>query len=163
MECGKHFCGKIPRTIGGSGTCGSSVLFSLSRSGVMSSNGQSLYDNLFIAQRKVILDIAKEGKLVIVGRCADYILKDRDNVFNVFVYADFNERAKRIIQEYGERNDKSIEKRLKDRDQKRKVYYKTYTGQEWGDPHNYDLSINSSSLGIDNTVELLYKFIKEKN
>ena len=81
-------------------TSSNAVIFSLSRSGVMSSNGQSLYDNLFIAQRNVILDIAKEGNVVIVGRCADYILKGNEGVFNVFIYANFKERAKRIIQEY---------------------------------------------------------------
>lgn len=144
-------------------TSGSAIMFSLSRSGTFTNGGQSIYDNVFIAQQKVILEIAKEGNVVIVGRCADYILRDRDDVLNVFIYADIKERAKRIVQEYGERNDKSIEKRLRDRDQKRKVYYKTYTGQEWGNVHNYDISLSSSSLGIDKTVDILYSFIKESN
>lgn len=143
-------------------TSGSGVMFSFSRSGALSSNGQSLFDNLFIAQQKVILDLAKEGNMVIVGRCADYILKDFDNVLNVFIYADYEARKDRIIQEYGVKEDKAISKRIKEKDQKRKVYYKTYTGQEWGNPHNYDLSLNSSKLGIEKTVDLLYRIVRNE-
>lgn len=139
---------------------GNTILFSLSRSGTIS-NGSSIYDNIYLAQQKVILDIAKEGNAVIVGRCADYILRDFDNVLNVFIHSDFESRAKRIIHEYGERNDKSIEKRLKERDQKRKTYYKTYTGEEWGKAQNYDLSLDTSTFGIDKCVEIIYKLVKE--
>lgn len=142
-------------------TNGNAILFSLSRSGTITTGSHSIYDNIFLAQQKVILDIAKEGNVVIVGRCADYILRDFENVLNIFIYANFEARAQRIINEYGERNDKSIEKRLKDRDQKRKVYYKTYTGQEWGKVQNYDLSVNSSKFGIEKSIDLIYKFIKE--
>ena len=82
-------------------------------------------------------------------------------MLNVFIYADIEERAKRIVQEYGERNDKSIKKRLKERDTKRKIYYKTYTDREYGAMHNYDVSLNSSSLGIDSCVNIIYKLVKE--
>lgn len=141
-------------------TSGNSVLFSLSRSGSVAGN-PSIYDDIYLAQQKVILEIAKEGNVVIVGRCADYILRNFDNVLNIFIFSNFESRAQRVIHEYGERNDKSIEKRLKDRDQKRKLYYKTYTGEEWGKTQNYDLSLNSSTFGIDKCVDLIYKVVKE--
>ena len=101
-----------------------SFVFSFYRTNAVMGNGTSIYDEIFIAQQKVILDIAKEGNAVIVGRLADYILRDRTDTLNVFIHADFEARAVRIVQEYGERDDKSIEKRLKDRDNKRKTYYK---------------------------------------
>jgi len=140
---------------------GNSILFSFSRNGALTTGHHSVYDNIYIAQQKVILDIAKEGNVVIVGRCADYILRDFDSVLNVFIYSDFASRAQRIINEYGERSDKSIEKRLKDRDQKRKTYYKTYTGEEWGKAQNYHLLLNSAEFGIEKCVDLIYKLVKE--
>lgn len=140
---------------------GNAILFSFSRNGSLTTGHHSVYDDIYITQQKVILDIAKEGNVVIVGRCADYILRDFDSVLNIFICSEFEARAKRVIHEYGERNDKSIEKRLKDRDQKRKTYYKTYTGEDWGKPQNYDLVLNSASFGIDKCVELIYKVVKE--
>lgn len=139
---------------------GSSIMFSFSRNGSLTTGHNSMYDDIFIAQQKVILDIAKEGNVVIVGRCADYILRNHESVFNVFIYSDFKARAKRIMEEYGEVEGKSIEKRLKESDQKRKTYYKTYTGQEWGKTQNYDLTLNSSSFGIDKCVDIIYELVK---
>lgn len=140
---------------------GNSILFSFSRNGSLTTGHNSVYDEIFIAQQKVILEIAKEGNAVIVSRLADYILRDRTDTLNVFIHADFEARAVRIVQEYGERDDKSIEKRLKDRDNKRKTYYKTYTGRNFGVAQNYHLSLNSSLLGIDRCVDLIYKVVKE--
>ena len=139
---------------------GSSIMFSFSSNGSLTTGHNSMYDDIFIAQQKVILDIAKEGNVVIVGRCADYILRNHESVFNVFIYSDFKARAKRIMEEYGEVEGKSIEKRLKESDQKRKTYYKTYTGQEWGKTQNYDLTLNSSSFGIDKCVDIIYELVK---
>ena len=144
----------------GESSTGGSVMFSYSRNGSITTGHNSMYDDIFLAQQKVILDIAKEGNVVIVGRCADYILREYESVFNVFIYSDIKARAKRIMEEYGEIEGKSIEKRLKDSDQKRRNYYKTYTGQEWGKTQNYDLTLNSSSFGIDKCVEIIYELVK---
>ena len=113
--------------------------------------GGSISDLLYIAQRKVINQLADEGNCVIVGRCADYILKDRDDVFNVFIYADEDFKEKRIVEKYGERPD-SLKKRVEDKDKRRIAYYKYYTGRKWGDAKNYQLSINSGEVGVDKVV-----------
>ncbi len=137
------------------------ILFSLSRNGAIGANQTSIHDDIYFAQQKVILEIANEGNVVIVGRCADYILKDREDVLNVFISASYEARKERVIKEYGEREDKSIEKRLKDKDHKRKNYYKTYTGEDWGKSQNYDLTLNSSSLGIEKCVDIICGIVKE--
>ena len=79
---------------------GSSIMFSFSRNGSLTTGHNSMYDDIFIAQQKVILDIASKENAVIVGRCADYILRDRNDVFNVFIYSDLEKRKENIINEY---------------------------------------------------------------
>lgn len=123
-------------------------------------NGVSMNDHIWNAQRKAILEIADKEPCVIVGRCADYILKDRDDVFNVFVYADMEHRAKRIVAVYGETNE-SPEKRLKDKDKKRRINYKYYTDRDWGECHNYDLTLNSAKIGIDKCVDIIADILEE--
>ena len=76
-------------------------VFSFYRTNAINGSGTSIYDEIFIAQQKVILDIASKENAVIVGRCADYILRDRDDVFNVFIYSDLEKRKENIINEYG--------------------------------------------------------------
>ena len=120
--------------------------------GVM--NGMSTDDFLWAIQNKVIRELAEKGPCVIVGRCADYILRDREDCLNVFVHADMKSRAERIVRLYGE-SEKSPEKRLEEKDKKRKVYYKHYTGQEWGMSQNYHLSLNSAEFGIETCSELI--------
>lgn len=120
--------------------------------GVM--NGMSTDDFLWAIQNKVIRELAEKGPCVIVGRCADYILRDREDCLNVFVHADMKSRAERIVRLYGE-SEKSPEKRLEEKDKKRKVYYKHYTGQEWGMSQNYHLSLNSAEFGIEACSELI--------
>ncbi len=121
--------------------------------------GMSINDFLWLAQTRVILEIAEQGPCVIVGRCADYILRERENVLNVFVYSDMKSRADRIVRLYGE-SEQSPEKRLEDKDKKRKVYYKHFTGEEWGNCKNYHLALNSAALGIDKCVELILEAAK---
>ena len=113
-----------------------------------------LADQLFNAQRKVILDIAEKGSCVIVGRCADYILKDHENVINVFIHADMETRMKRAIEEYGH-SEKEVKSVVKKYDKKRSNHYTTYTCRKWGERQNYDLMLNSKTLGIDGCVNLL--------
>ena len=123
-------------------------------------NGMSAADYLWSIQRQVILKIAEEDKpCVIVGRCADYILKDFDGVFNVFIHADMEFRKERIVKLYGE-SEKKPEKRLIEKDKKRKTNYKYYTNQEWGDGANYDLCLDSSFFGVDKCVEIICNLVK---
>lgn len=122
--------------------------------------GMSASDFLWCIQRNVILKLAEEAPCVIVGRCADYILKDRDDCLNVFVHASLNYRADRIVRLYGE-SDKSPEQRLKDKDKRRANNYEHYTGQKWGASQNYHLCLDSSVIGIDRCVDLIESLIRE--
>ena len=124
--------------------------------------GKSVEDMVYEAQRKVILDLAEKGNCVIVGRCADYILEDRDDVLNVFVHAGKDYRAKRIVLLYGE-TDKPPAKRLAEKDKKRALNYRHYTGREWGNVHNYDLSLDSGRLTPEGCVEIITRVVQEKN
>lgn len=119
-------------------------------------DGLANADRLWIAQKKVIRDLAEQGACVIVGRCADYILRERTDCMNVFVYADKAFRAERIVKQYGE-SSVEPEKRLADKDKKRKLNYKYFTEQEWGKRQNYHLCINSGFIGIDQAAELIVK------
>ena len=109
--------------------------------------GLSIQDELWNAQRKVILSLAEREPCVIVGRCADYILREREDCLTAFIHADIRVRAKRIVEEYGEKPD-NPEKRLRDKDKRRAAYYQVYTDQVWGDPHHYHLMLNSGVLAL---------------
>ena len=137
----------------------SSLLFALATASQYSADGLSMHDRLYIEQTKIIEEIAAEGECVIVGRCADFILRDRKDCLNVYIHADMESRAKRIVERYGE-CDKSPEKRLTEKDQKRKVYYKNYTGRNWGQAQNYDICLNSGALGIETCAELIVQACK---
>ena len=136
-----------------------SLLFSLATANQFSVNGLSVTDRLYLEQSKIIEELAEKGGCVIVGRCADYILRDRADALHVFLHADLESRAKRIVQRYGE-NDKTPEKRLTEKDQKRKVYYRNYTGRNWGQAQNYDLCLNSSALGLEACAEMIVQAAK---
>lgn len=116
--------------------------------------GVSTQDYLWTVQKKIILELAEKGPCVIVGRCADYILRDTENCLKVFIHADMKKRAERIVEVYGERKE-APEKRLRDKDKKRKAYYSFYTDMEWGAVQNYDISLNSGSLGIEKCVDII--------
>lgn len=120
--------------------------------GMMS--GVSQTDYLWNSQREVILNIAEKGNCVIVGRCADAILADRDDVLNVFIHADTEYKAERIVRLYGE-TDKTPEKRLNEKDKRRKVNYNHFTGKNWGDAANYHVSLNSAVIGEKNCVDII--------
>lgn len=111
-------------------------------------------DLIWIAQRKAVLKIAAEGPCVIVGRCADYILKDDYDLLTVFIHASDSSRAERIVKIYGE-SDEKPEKRLKDKDKRRSAYYKYYTETEWGVAKNYDVALDSGKFGIEKCVEII--------
>ena len=117
-------------------------------------NGRSNQDYLWTVQQKVILDLAEEGPCVIVGRCADYILRDKADCLTAFIHSDMEKRAKRIVEQYGERED-SPEKRLRDKDKRRATYYQFYTDMEWGAAQHYHIALDSGVLGIGKCVEIL--------
>lgn len=119
-------------------------------------DGLANVDHLWIAQKKIIEELADRGPCVIVGRCADYVLKERKDCLNVFVYADKAFRAERIVKQYGESAVKPI-KRLDEKDKKRKLNYKYFTEQEWGNRKNYHLCIDSGYIGIKQAVDLIVK------
>ena len=116
--------------------------------------GMNNQDHIWIAQRELILELAGKGPCVIVGRCADYILKDQADCLNVFIHADMEHRAKRIVEQYGQRED-APEKRLRDKDKRRTAYYQFYTDMEWGRAENYHIALDSGALGIHKCVELI--------
>ncbi len=116
--------------------------------------GTSMQDYLWSVQRNIILDLASEGPCVIVGRCADYILRDAADCLTVFIHADIKSRTRRIVDLYGETNE-APEKRLKDKDKRRAAYYKFYTGLEWGDAGHYHIALDSGSLGLDKCTEMI--------
>ena len=118
------------------------------------SMGLTNQDKLWAIQQKVILELAERESCVIVGRCADYILKDKADCLTVFIHADMKYRVERIVKEYGEREAKP-EQRLKDKDKRRAAYHRFYTDMKWGHAQNYHLCLDSGELGIDTCVEIL--------
>lgn len=116
--------------------------------------GPTNEDILWQIQCNMVAQLAKKGPCVIVGRCGDYILRDRPDVLKVFVHADMAFRAKRIVEVYGQREE-SPEQRLKDKDRRRSTYYRFYTGRKWGQLDTYDLMLNSGVLGIEKCTELI--------
>ena len=126
--------------------------------GVM--KGLSTADFLWNIQCGVILQLADQGPCVIVGRNADYILKDRKDVLHVYIYADMDYRADRIVRLYGA-SEKSPEARLKEKDKRRSVNYQHYTGRTWGASENYDLCINTAVVGEDKAAELILSLMSE--
>lgn len=118
--------------------------------------GKSVEDMVYEAQRKVILDIAEKESCVIIGRNADFILKDRCDVLNVFIHGDEPEKVQRICSLYHVSEDEAV-KMMTDIDKRRMTNYRFYTEQKWGMTCNYTLALNSSELGYD----LCEKFIIE--
>ena len=119
-------------------------------------------DQLYIVQNNVIRDLADKGSCVIVGRCADYILRDHTDVLNVFVHADAEFRADRIVRLYGETLDKPA-KRLKEKDDKRRTYYRNYAGRVWGAASNYDVTLDSGRIGVEHCADIVVGIAAELN
>lgn len=88
------------------------------------------------------------------GRCADYILRDKYDLLKVFIHADMKYRAKRIVEVYGEREE-SPEQRLREKDKRRAAYHRFYTDMKWGHAQNYDITLNSGTLGIERCVKII--------
>ena len=134
----------------------SSFLYQLAMSTAGTYGYPSVYQKLYEAQTKVIEEIANKEPCVIVGRCADYILKEREDCLHVFIHADNEHRAKHILEKYGP-TEKTTAQRIKDKDNKRRNYYRFHTDREWGVAANYHLSLDSGALGEELCVQLLMK------
>lgn len=120
-----------------------------------------LNHKIFLAQFETIKKLAEKGPCVIVGRCADYVLKDEPNVVNFFVSGNMFEKKRRILERYDIEKNK-VEDFIKKTDKRRASYYNYYTDMKWGEAKNYDLCINSSKTGVDGAVELMETYIRIK-
>lgn len=137
-----------------------SLLYSL----VMGSYGSDnlpLNHKLFLAQFDAIRSLAEQGPCVIIGRCADYALEDYENCVSVFIHADIKVRVDRAVSQYGISAVKAEEAVLKI-DKKRASYYNFYSSRKWGSLNNYDLTVNSSRLGIENSATLIKNYVEMK-
>jgi len=117
-------------------------------------SGPTKQDRLWTMQQELITGLAEKGPCVIVGRCGDYILRDRADCLKVFIHAGLEKRAERIVRVYGEKEEKP-EARLREKDKRRAAYYRFYTDVEWGNMRNYHLTLDSGSLGINKCAEIL--------
>ena len=120
--------------------------------------GKSVEDMVYEAQRKVMLELADKESCVIIGRNADYILKDRDDVLNVFIHGDTPEKIQRITRLYNVEEQKAV-KMMADTDKRRMANYNFYTDQKWGKASNYTLCLNSSKLGYDRCEKIIMECI----
>ncbi len=115
--------------------------------------------NLFNYQAKIIRDLAEKQNCIIVGRCADHILKDDPHVLRLFIYADRETCVKNVTELYGVMPKEAVD-RIESLDKARASYYKYYTGKEWDDAVNYDLCINTSRIGFEKTVDAVISHMK---
>lgn len=118
-------------------------------------------DELFIKESEMIKDVASKESCVIVGRCADFILKDNKNVLKIFVYSNMKDKINRATKYYG-MNEETAEKEISRIDKLRANHYKYYTGNTWKDFTNYDICINSDALGIEKSADFIADIVKEK-
>ena len=119
-----------------------------------------LSHKVFLAQFDTIKKIADEGPCVIVGRCADYALADYKHVLNLFIYGDMNKRIERVMHKY-DVSEKDAKDMIIKKDKQRASYYNYYSTKKWGKAETYDLCVDSTVLGRDGTVELLYQFVMD--
>jgi len=121
--------------------------------------GKSVEDMVYEAQRKVILDLAGKEPCVIIGRNVDFILKDRDDVLNVFIHGDMPEKIQRITRLYNVGEQEAV-KMMADTDKRRMANYNFYTEQNWGKASNYTLCLNSSEIGYDKCEAIIIECSK---
>ncbi len=116
--------------------------------------GPTNQDTIWVIQSRIIRELAEKGPCVIVGRCADYVLRGQADLLNVFIHADPQKRAERIVREYGERDASPLE-RIREKDRRRAAYHRFYTDLKWGHAQNYHLCLDSGVLGIDKCADLI--------
>lgn len=148
-------------------TATNSLLYALSMgvysfgNGALAMGDLPVNDKLYILQHQIIKELAAKGPCVIVGRCADYVLKDHANCINIFIHANIEHRKKRAIGAH-EIDEKRAEHIINKTDKTRANYYSFYTGQKWGMPQNYDLCIDSSKLSDEQIVDLICAYVDIK-
>ncbi len=120
--------------------------------------GPTNSDYLWKLQHQIICDLADKTPCVIVGRCADYILRERPDCLKVFIHADLKFRADRIVRVYGER-EQSPEARLKEKDKRRAAYYRFYTDMKWGTAANYHIALDSGVIGLEKCAEIIESLV----
>ena len=125
-------------------------------------NVQIVKEDIFVSQSKIIKELAEKGPCVIVGRCADYILRDRKDVLNVFIHADYNFREKMAMEEYGI-DEKHVHSVIKKSDKARAKHYSFYCEQKWGNVGNYHLMVDSGKFGIEKAVNLIIDAVKNSD
>jgi cytidylate kinase len=148
-------------------SCASSLLYTLA----MGSNilGTTLHfgykmplnDKLFILQSDIIKEYASKGSCVVIGRCSDYVLRDEEGLLRLFIYGDLEHRSERVKARHPEIKPSQIIDTINKTDKRRSSYYNFYTGNKWGKYDNYDMAINSSTLGIEGTAQLIYAMAKK--
>lgn len=140
-----------------------SLLYTLSMGGygLTSDDAKPLALKVYLAQFDAIKNIAKEGSAVIVGRCADYILKDNANLFSIFVSADKEDRTERTVKEFSITHSKA-KSIINKYDKARESYYNYHTDNKWGEASTYDLCINTSKISIDDAVDLICDYIEKR-
>ncbi|MFR4972403.1 MAG: AAA family ATPase [Butyricicoccus pullicaecorum] len=137
-----------------------SLLYSLTMFGSTGLNGMSLTDQLFLAQANIIREIADSGPAVLVGRCADHVLREYDNRFDFFITGSLDDRLQRIqTHDDYELSGKSPRAALEKMDKQRSTYYNYYTGKVWGKSDHYDLCINAGRLGVENSIEVILAYV----
>ena len=114
-----------------------------------------LNDKLFILQSEVIKEYAERGSCVIIGRCSDYVLRNEKNVFRLFIYGDLDHRKERVALRHPEIKSSQLIDVINKTDKRRASYYNFYTGNKWGKYDNYDMAVNSSTLGIEGTANVI--------
>ena len=119
-----------------------------------------LNDKLYILQSEAIKEYAAKGSCVIIGRCADYVLRDFPGVYRIFIYGDLEHRKERVKTRHPELKSAQIVDVINKTDKRRASYYNFYTGNKWGKYDNYDIAINSSTLGIEGAAELIAASVK---
>ena len=139
-----------------------SFLYSLVTGGGVVADEQPFPVQIFQAQSEVIRTIAARESCVIVGRCADYVLRNKPNVLNVFIHSDMESKVRRVVEDYGVESDNVVEL-INKTDKRRANYYNYYTGMKWGRAENYHLALRTDCIGIDGAVETLIRFIEAKN
>ena len=122
-------------------------------------NGMSTADFLWHIQCSTIIQLAEAGPCVIVGRNADYILKDRPDVLHAYIHADMEQRADRIVRLYGE-SEKSPQTRLQEKDKRRSLNYLHYTGRNWGAAENYDICLNTGKIDLEAAADIIVSLVK---
>ena len=119
-------------------------------------------DELFVRESELVESLANQSSCVIIGRCADFVLRDRKNVIKVFIYSSIEDKINRAVEFYGLEKSKA-EKEINKQNRLRANHYKHYTDREWNNLENYDLAINSDVLGVEKSADLICELIKEKD